>query len=192
MSGGLPSGASIRPDDTVRTFFRVLALAIGALWLIGALAIAIGGISDLARGDSKHGLPMLVGGIVLLVVVYGAWLYWQFARRPTPGLTLFLDPDHVVLSRRGRHLASIQRSEIGLVVLHASRGRGVDRLIVWGPDRQMLGEWETGWIKSATGPIRMLHRYQYPCVLNDRGARFGQAADRSQDVPVWADEVLGV
>ncbi len=97
-------------------------------------------------------------------------------------------PDTVSFVRHGAVVDRVERREVGLVVIDEYGTAGVGGLTVWRPDRELVGQWDTGWrMKSRLRLAHALRRHGYPWVSAD-GGRIMRRGGR--DVPAWVEEVV--
>jgi hypothetical protein len=129
---------------------------------------------------------------VALVVGLLSWLFVLLSRQGGPALTMTVCPDAITMIRKHQFADTVRRDEIGLVVIRAYGRAGVRKLDVFGPDRSLVGSWDTNWGPSA-GPIRTiraLRRAGYPWAVHDGAAIVWQDKFRSKLAPAWTDEVV--
>lgn len=163
----------------------MLFILLAAVFLLGAVS-TIG--SQTAAGVFMFCLVAVFAGF--------AWSLHRKNQRLKHGLTIVVSADRLELSRDGKPLDTVQKVDIGLIVLHAISGYGAPGLVdfqIYRPDRSLLGRWDTDW--DMAGPnrsIRALRRYDYPWFLHDTGAAVWKDKFRSKSAPTWASQVLGV
>ncbi len=160
------------------------------LFVVAVLTATIGG------GMVVAGLPSLrdpgpatvllpLGAIALAVAVEAV----RLARAPAIGrLSLVVCPDSLSFVRHGGVADTVDRQEVGVVVVRQAGRAGVTSVAVWGPDRDLVGRWETGWTtKPWFRVVGALRRHGYPWVVTGAGTRLRRGGE---NVPAWAPEVV--
>lgn len=169
---------TIRPNGAGRGALVAVALVCG---IIGAGMVVAGFASLRDPGPATGLLPL---GVLLLLAVVGLR---SVVTAPAVGrLTLGVCPDRLVFERAGEVVDRVPRSEAGVVIVDGYTRSGVLALAVYGPDRELVGMWDTGWTaKSPRRTLAALDRHGYPWVTPalDRIWR------RSGNAPPWADDV---
>jgi hypothetical protein len=184
MRGGRPR--TIGPPSVIRATFLGLGVLFG---LMGAAAL-VTGIAAFADSQPVGGVASLGGGLVLGGI---AWMMWRLTRSRAAALVLRVAPDALVFNRRDERAETVRRDEVGLVVIQAFGRAGVGAYEVYGPDRSLIGRWDTGGSigPGAVRPMRALRHFAYPWVLHDSGAiRAGSGRLRSPLAPAWTDEIV--
>jgi hypothetical protein len=180
---------TIRPDHSFRFFMFGFAALLGLV----ALFCVVLGLAGLAGSHAVAG-AILLG--VALVAGGLCWLVWTTSvHRRGPALTLQVCPDALTISRHGKVTDTVRRDEVGLVVIWEWTGlglgpQGATRFDIYGPDRQLVGTWETNWQKSSVRSVRAFRRLGYPWVLHSQGPVVSTDKVRSKLAPPWTDEVL--
>jgi hypothetical protein len=153
----------VRPPRLART---TALLGAGAFLVAGA-ALVITGVTTLGRN------PAGAGGLIALgvVVLACAELLRRLAHpldRMAP-LTILVGGDEIGFQRHGEVVDRVERAEVGLVVLEGFGRAGLCAVTVQGPDGQLVGRWETGWLqKSALRAWLALRRHGWPRAIQDR------------------------
>ena len=148
------------------------------LFMVAVLTAAIGGAMVVAGlpslrdpGPATALLPL--GAIAVAVAVEAV----RLARAPAIGrLSLVVCPDSLSFVRHGDVADTVDRQEVGVVVVRqAGRAGGVTSVAVWGPQRDLLGRWETGWtMKPWFRVVGALRRHGYPWVIPEAGRAGGE------------------
>jgi hypothetical protein len=199
--GGAPLAAAPKGSRIAESRMGIMAIMVlicsGVMWLLSlaGIALLIGALATFSQGgigQGGSGLFFVVMGPALIGL--GVWAgrgMWRMFRRASGGhgLIAVVNRDQMALMTDHGVTNLVERGEVGLVVIHAVRS-GVDRLTVWGPDQNLVGEWSTGWVKGPLRAIRVFRREGWPWVLHDTGAAVGRTAVRSASVPAWTDSVL--
>jgi hypothetical protein len=178
---------TVHPDRGFRSIFWAFAIVFG---VPGAVAFVLAVVELVLQpfdgGPVAGGLVALGGGAVFVGVgLFFAWV----ARRPGPALTLRVSADKLTMLRRGAQPAAVRRSEAALVVVDSVAGQ--PDLYVYGPDRQLVGHWESNWMKTPLRTVRALRRFGWPWALRDQAITSGRSSTHhSKDAPAWADEVM--
>jgi hypothetical protein len=184
--GPRPSGTRRRRCNTVRP--GVLGQSV---LFLGAAACALAVLTLVALGLSMLGRPALavasfaIAAFCLFLAVFCA----RAARAPARGrLTLVVCPDAVSFVRHGAVVDRLEREEVGLIVIDEYGTAGVGGVDVWGPDRQLIGKWDTEWLaRSRFRLAHALRRHGYPWLVAE-GTRIIRRGGRN--VPAWAEEVV--
>lgn len=162
--------------------FGLLSLA-GTVLLLGGLATV----------GTQEGVGVVLLGLGILVAA-GAWYLWPARVRHGAELTVVVREDRIEMWRPGDPPQVVERHEAALVVLRVEGARGYEGLTqfeVFGPDRSLLGSWETNWYR--TGPVRSIRAlgyHGYPWFLYNTSALSWSDQRHAERVPPWAREVL--
>lgn len=172
---------TFRPNRTNLVVIRSLGALLGVLALL--LPFGLWGV---VTGHVGAGAFLSFLGLVALI---GAWACWSATRRPGAPLTLRICGDSMTMSRKGQVTDTVTRAEVGLVVLKSGERGGVPRINVFGPSGELVGRWDTNWLKGPIRIMRALKSAGYPYVLDQvTGPGVGKPI-RSFNAPTWTDEV---
>lgn len=81
-------------------------------------------------------------------------------------MELQLDQSELTVRRRGEGLLTIDRPDIGLVLLEDHPVQGVAAVRIYGPASQDIGRWETGWLGKRARRVKgQLETLGYPCAI---------------------------
>jgi hypothetical protein len=176
---------NVRPPRVFRGIFAGFAFVFG----VAALALVLLALAGLPSSRFVSSALAAIGA-----VVFGGlgWMMLSVVRRRAPALTVGFCPDAITMSRRRLVTDTIRRDEVGLVIIKAYGRAGVGSIEIYGPDRSLVGRWDTNWGAGAGAirSMRALRRLQYPWVLHDAGAVVWQDKFRSPLAPTWTDEVV--
>lgn len=173
--------ARVGPPHATRV---TLLAATGIFILLGAFLV-IAGIVNIGKN--------LVGGITLLfaaVVVFALAELLRRSARPVPAhpLTLVVGPDDVGFERSGEVVDRVRRADVGVIVLEEFGRSGVLAVTVRGPEGDVVGCWQTGWLgKGSLRPWWALRRHSWPRAIQG----VGPMRWVSKDAPAWVRTKVG-
>jgi hypothetical protein len=112
-----------------------------------------------------------------MAFVAAALFFWRL-RRPRPRLRVTVCQGSISFHQRGRRSASFPRAAIEMVVIEEGPVGQTCSLSVYGPLREELGTWPTGWITKPTMKvIRTLQDHGYPHAFRHPRARLPNPAE---------------
>jgi len=95
--------------------------------------------------------------------IVAAAAFSRHLARPRPRLRVSVSGDSILFQLRGRPNARFWRANIEMVVIEQGLVSQTSSLSVYGPDRVVLGTWDTGWIAKPTMKvIETLESHGYP------------------------------
>ncbi|MDQ3723038.1 MAG: hypothetical protein M3376_08230 [Actinomycetota bacterium] len=138
----------------------------GAVWLavLGLLVIAALVLAVVVPG--VH--PLLRVGAAVAALLAAAWVRYEHrAAFPSEGrLRIDVTDDAIELRMPDQPGQMLSRADIELIVIQES-WFGVDSVWVYGPDKSLLGIWNTNWVvRPPQLLMRVLKRHGYPYALS--------------------------